>query len=139
MASPDDFARRLFRIGRGIKENADRLVRETSLAVLTEVVVSTPVDRGRARGNWQVGLGEAPDPSPEEQEATKDTSGQRTIAEGSTRIARRSSGQDVFLSNNVPYIGPLNDGSSAQAPAGFIEQAVQAGIDVVKRARLVDR
>lgn len=138
MASPNEFARRIRRLGRTIESNTDRLFRETSLAVLTEVVVSTPVDTGRARGNWNVGLGAAPDPTPEQQEATADTSGQPTIARGSVQISQRRSGQAVFLSNNVPYIEPLNAGSSAQAPAGFVENAVQAGVDVVRRARLLE-
>ena len=32
---------------------------------------------------------------------------------------------DLYIANNVGHIGKLNDGSSQQAPAGFVESAVQ--------------
>jgi len=31
---------------------------------------------------------------------------------------------NCFVSNNVPYIQPLNNGSSKQQPAGFVERAI---------------
>jgi formaldehyde-activating enzyme involved in methanogenesis len=32
------------------------------------------------------------------------------------------------VSNNVPYINRLNEGHSAQAPAGFVQQAVAKAV-----------
>lgn len=137
MASPAQFERRMRRLGARVEQGASRVVRETALAILAEVVIATPVDTGRARGNWNVGLGVAPDPSPEEQQATLDPSGQVALQRGAAVIAARRD-EAIFLSNNVPYIEQLNAGSSAQAPALFVEKSVQAGIEVVRRARLVE-
>jgi len=136
MATPDRAARNLRRLGDRIVDRADELTRRVALAVLSEVVVSTPVDTGRARGNWLVGLGGPDEPGLDEQRANADRSGQRAIRRGSERIRDRRPGQQIFVSNNVPYIGRLNDGSSAQAPAGFVPDAVAAGIEVARRATL---
>lgn len=95
-----------------------------ALTVDQTVVSSTPVDTGRARGNWQVSLGF---PVVEEQDLV-DKAGTVTIAAGAAVIRSRQSGQTIFISNNVPYIGRLNQGSSSQAPANFVEMAVMDGI-----------
>ena len=34
----------------------------------------------------------------------------------------------IYISNNVPYIQKLNDGHSKQAPAGFIQLAVDSAV-----------
>jgi hypothetical protein len=39
----------------------------------------------------------------------------------------------IWISNNVSYIGELNNGSSQQAAAHFVERAVQAGQQHLKR------
>ncbi len=39
-------------------------------------------------------------------------------------LAGKYRGGRLFLSNNVPYISRLNDGSSGQAPAGFVQAAI---------------
>jgi hypothetical protein len=43
----------------------------------------------------------------------------------------------VYISNNLPYIDRLNKGHSKQAPAGFIESAINAGLTAIRKARLV--
>jgi hypothetical protein len=40
----------------------------------------------------------------------------------------RLSRGNVYITNNVPYISLLNAGSSAQAPANFVQKAIAAGI-----------
>lgn len=138
MASPEEAARQLRELGKRIEINADKLIIETSLAVLSELVVGTPVDTGRARGNWLVGRGSPRRPLPETIASLIDPSGQQTIQTGASSIRQRRPGVVLYISNNVPYIGRLNDGSSAQAPSGFIEMAVQAGVAVARRARLLE-
>jgi hypothetical protein len=34
----------------------------------------------------------------------------------------------LFVTNNVPYIVPLNNGSSKQAGAGFVERGIERAI-----------
>jgi hypothetical protein len=130
MADLRQFAGRIRVIGRRIEENADAMVRKVALAVDSAVVIATPVDTGRARSNWQVNLG---GPASGTRDAL-DQSGQAAIAEGQTRIAQYRGGSAIHITNNLPYIGRLNDGWSAQAPSGFVEKAVLVGVAAAQGA-----
>lgn len=112
-------------------------------AALKGVVLKTPVDTGRARGNWQVGINSAPDSS----KLTKDKDGGGVIGAGGAIIVGADAFVRIFLTNNVEYIevldrglfdppspGPSKDkregrtgellvqgGFSTQAPAGMVD------------------
>ena len=89
----------------GIERHRD-LVRATALRALRGVVMSTRVDTGRARGNWQMTEGA---PAQGYDEERKDPSGGPTIGVGSI-VAAAANGKDViWLHNGVPYIGILED------------------------------
>ena len=96
-------------------------VRKTGLQVLSGVIIGTPVDTGEARGAWQVTLsGKAERDTPEGRRAGQ------ALSEGSTKI-QGVTGKNiptVTISNSKPYIEELNDGSSLQAPAKFIEMVI---------------
>jgi hypothetical protein len=38
----------------------------------------------------------------------------------------------IHLNNNLPYIIPLNQGWSTQAPAGFIDMAILDGLAAIR-------
>lgn len=40
-----------------------------------------------------------------------------------------SPGPQTHIRNDVPYVGRLNDGGSAQAPAGFVERALSEALE----------
>lgn len=120
MARPDQFARRLKKLGRLVEVNGAKAVRETAVAVSQTVILATPVDTGRARSNWLVGLGAARDDQVEPVQATA------AIARNSSSIAGFRDGR-LHITNNLPYINRLNEGHSAQAPAGFVETAITIG------------
>jgi hypothetical protein len=115
-----------------------------ALAADQAVVLATPVDKGRARSNWLVEL-DAPARTtiePYVPGENGNTSGPNTaaaLAQGQATIAGyngdRNSG--IAISNNLPYIGRLNAGSSRQAPAGFVEKAVQAAVRQIGTVRLL--
>ena len=104
--------------------NVEKRVRKAALAADQVAVLATPVDTGRARANWRVGVGTNPagfDPD------ASDPSGASAIAQGATAIGGWKSGNgSIYISNNVPYIIPLDEGSSAQAPSGMSAAAIQA-------------
>jgi len=83
---------------------------------LRRVVQKTPVDTGRARGNWQVGIGSAPEDPIER----ADRGGQQAIASGTAEIAGARPFAPIIIASNLPYIHKLEDGSSQQAPAGMV-------------------
>ena len=116
-----------------IEANVNKTVKQTAIAVDQTVVLATPVDTGRARANWQASIG-----APETDKLDiEDPSGQETIDKNNDVINSRERGQDIYLSNNLDYIGPLNEGHSAQAPAGFVEEAIQVGVAAVRKARVL--
>ena len=93
-----------------------QFVRKLALQVLRGVVLKTPVDTGRARGNWQVTIG-AP---AESQLDTTDKAGGSTISKGLAELAQYHPFLSIWVSNNLPYIERLEDGYSSQAPGGMV-------------------
>lgn len=76
----------------------------------------TPVDTGHARANWVPSL---VDPFRDEVE------GESAHESGVAAVIGYKLGDGpAWVSNNVPYILRLNDGWSAQQPAGFVERAI---------------
>lgn len=138
MASPEEFNRRMGRLGAEVARGADRIVREVAVAAAQTVIVATPVDTGRARSNWLASVVGARrdtiDPLAEGQAATGPSISAARAVIGSYN---GDTHREVTLSNNLAYIGRLNDGYSAQAPAGFVRLAVQAAVDAVQGARLL--
>lgn len=122
-----------------IIRRSTEVTRKTAAVVLRDVVMGTPVGNptlwrrqppppgyvgGRARGNWFASLGSA---STATREVTGMGAGESALSEGESVLAGSSPGQDIHLTNNLPYIKPLNEGSSHQAPAGFVEVAIENG------------
>jgi hypothetical protein len=103
-----------------------RQVAGLMLNITAYLIEDTPVDTGWARSNWVPSIGEA----------FADLDGSRKSVSG----AAQQGGMldvaayddlavgDLFITNNVPYILSLNAGHSQQAPAGFVEAAIERGI-----------
>jgi len=144
MATSDlhQFDARMKALGRTIAANSDKLVRKCALAIDGAVILATPVDTGRARSNWQVSLNE-PNSATREPYApglagsTGGANAQAAIAQGQAVIPQYTyerAQAGVFITNNLPYIGRLNNGHSAQAPAGFVEKGIMVGVQAVRNA-----
>lgn len=102
----------------GIDKLGNEMLAETSLEVLRQVSQLTPVDSGRARSNWFMGVNAA------ERKITEDTKGANVAEAAQVKLTIKGA-DTVFVSNNLPYIERLNDGYSKQAPANFVESAAQ--------------
>jgi hypothetical protein len=136
------FGRRIRQLGLEVETNAHKVVKRTALAVDQTVVIATPVDTGRARANWQVQVGAAPSRVidayvPGTGASTGAQNAQAAIEQGKIAISAAAPGLAIHITNNLPYIGKLNEGHSAQAPAGFVEEAVQNGIQTIRAAKLI--
>lgn len=140
MASMGDLGRDLKREAEDLKKRARNLLRRCAAGVLRNVVMGTPVGNkdiwlepkkapvgyvgGRARANWFVSLG-----TPSRAMADRiDASGGVSIGLGEAVIKTARHNSVIYIVNNLPYIIPLNNGHSHQAPSGFIETAVQSGM-----------
>lgn len=94
------------------------IFRKIALDLDTRVVLATPVDTGRARGNWFPSINS---PSNALDENAKDKSGSAAIGALSGVVAGAKLGDTIWMTNNLPYILPLENGHSKQAPQGMVD------------------
>jgi len=119
----DETDRAIEEAKRLIKVKTLEVMKKIAIRVMQTIILATPVDTGRARGNWLVSLGSL---SKEVRKDAKDTTGGATIGENTSKISSSVKAEDdIHISNNLDYIIPLNEGHSAQAPAGYVEKALQ--------------
>ncbi|QZI68673.1 HK97 gp10 family phage protein [Pseudomonas protegens] len=98
-----------------VEDNIKTRVRVIAMAMLGEIVLRSPVDTGRFRGNNIVSIG-----SPVYAEsAAFDKNGGGTLASGLSSLNGLEPFTQVFIQNNLPYAQRLEDGHSKQAPAGI--------------------
>ena len=98
-----------------VEEQLSQRVRVIAMALLNEIVIRSPVDTGRFRGNNIVSVGAPVYTST----VNVDPAGAETIQAGVRAITGLEPYTQVFIQNNLPYAGPLEDGHSKQAPAGI--------------------
>lgn len=109
---------------------AEAVIIDLTLEITANLQEDTPVDIGWARANWVPNIG-----GPANITQVADPAGGDVAAVSAQSAAGQTamfgyaiSDGPVFVSNNVPYIGRLNDGWSAQAPAGFIQMSIARGL-----------
>lgn len=105
---------------RATTDQSSKVTRAIGLRVLTGVVLRTPVDTGRARANWQADVGSGKNGEVD----AEDKGGAGTIAAGAGVIGKQKGFEPLALTNNLPYIGDLEDGSSKQAPSGMVAETL---------------
>lgn len=115
-----------------LEQGVGRLIQRLSLDVNANLIEDTPVDTGWARANWLMSFGV---PTVRDLSQVNPTTGLIQSARGEqqsgqARIATQYniSRGPIFIVNNVNYINLLNFGSSAQAPAMFVERAIERAI-----------
>ena len=124
-----------------LMKNVSVLTRNTARAILNRLATSTPVDEGTAVSNWQVSLSgpqfsRLPAYFPGNAGSTKGENARAMLQAARAVIPGfyAGKGETIYIGNPIPYIGKLNEGSSAQAPAGFVEAAILAGAEHVRSA-----
>ena len=113
------------------RRSLQKEVSALALEITERLIETTPVDTGWARASWIPSIG---DPFVQPSGSSDSfTTGKQEL--GMAEVATQYNLLDgpIFITNNVPYIERLNEGSSPQAPAGFIEEAIKQAIDSVER------
>ena len=110
------FAAALDKFEDSIEEQADLIRSKISFEALASVIQMTPVDTGRARGNWQTSVNVAIDTEID----VKDKRGSSAQVKGQEVISAAPTYGIVWISNALPYINELEFGSSKQAPEGMV-------------------
>lgn len=101
-----------------------------TLEIVRALVNSTPVDTSAALSNWRVGTsagGAVPPYYSGLAGSTQGASAAAAIAAADAAIAAAKGANKLVIFNSIGYIRFLNEGSSAQAPAGFIEAGILRG------------
>ena len=110
----------------------DRFARQVTVAITGNLINRTPVDTGLARTNWLPSFTTPrSDIVPIKSNAAARSAAASVLNRPSTRTRRGD--VRIFIANNVRYIGSLNRGFSRQAPAGFVEIAINEGIAFADR------
>jgi hypothetical protein len=95
------------------KAKTDRAIKKAIIKTWGKIIKLTPVDTGRARGNWFVGT------------ELSDKTGGEDKNKGASYVAKNIPkqiiGTTLYLFNNLDYIIPLEFGhSKKQAPKGMV-------------------
>ena len=113
---------------------AEKHIKIIVLDAVANLVEDTPRKTGWARANWIPGIGVSPkvDGTPPAEEASAggvaSRSQQREQGIATVAATYTLDKGKVYITNSVPYITKLNEGSSKQAPAGFVQSSILRAI-----------
>jgi hypothetical protein len=110
----------------------DVIVRKVVIDMSVALTRMSPVDTGRFRGNWMLGVG-SPDASTIE---AVDPDGSTTVARITEAAGSVQAGGVVYITNSLPYARRLEYGWSKQAPSppGIVRVTVQRYSDYIAAA-----
>jgi hypothetical protein len=124
------FADQVKAFERDAMRKQDLAVRKISLEIFSRVILKSPVDTGRFRGNWQVAIGSIPSGTLD----LDDKTGTATVSKADLKLMGAKAGDTIYLANNLPYAMHLEDGhSKTQAPQGMVALTVQEFAAIVKK------
>lgn len=94
-------------------------VQKIALTLLNKVMMKSPVDTGRFRANWMVGIGASDESVVEVEESdAHGTVSPSAMSRGQQKLATLAFGIPVHVSNNLPYAGILENGGYPLKPKG---------------------
>jgi len=134
-------ATRMRNLTGSLANEASRCAVETAIAIQKDLTLVTPVDTSTALSNWDITI-ESPANNFHEpyfigkKGSTKLRSASKAQQTGIEVLANKKAGQTIFITNNAPYIRKLNNGSSSQEPAGFVQRSVIIGKKVARKFKV---
>lgn len=141
MGDLNDFSSFMLNVAKNVPNEVDKVVQATGKAVLKSVTDSTPIDTGAAVSNWQAsqdgGTGVIDPLSPGVKGSTAQENRDAAYSQGVAQIDEYHTTDGVgtlHVANAVTYIEDLNNGTSRQAPAGFVDTAVLEGVAAAQKA-----
>jgi hypothetical protein len=138
VSSKRELQRQIKAVMASLTAHVGEAVRRIAVEVTAELTAATPVDTGWARANWIPYLGvntEKSDPVGGSARSVGSAAGAqaRGVVTIVTAPAKDLANKGAVVINAVPYIGILNDGHSQQAPAGFVQVAIDKALGNVRR------
>lgn len=141
MATLLTLATKMNRLARDVEKLGNEAAKQVALEVITDLAYNTPVDTGEHVSSWEIGIGSPPtahrEPyAPGSGGDTAAANASRAVGAAKRVLRGKSRGQSIFISNAAPAIVQLNNGSSAKAPAGFVERALLKAKLAARRVRI---
>jgi hypothetical protein len=98
---------------RSVSNIIDQIVTE----LYNRIVLTTPIDTGRARANWTHSL-----------DTVDTTTSESTSYKTISSIGKVPEGKDVvvYIANHLEYVYSLEHGHSGQAPQGMVLTSIEA-------------
>ena len=101
-------------LAKSIKQDADTIQRKIALEIFARLIATTPRDTSRAVSGWSIDTRHGSYVPP------------KGLSSYQPQTPSVPSGPMTVIYNNVGYIMLLNEGHSKQAPAMFVETAVDS-------------
>ncbi len=127
------FERQIKKFAKHMRINANVFVRKIAFDVFAGVTKRTPVDTGWARSNWQIAIG---NPSTNILEKPPENSNGEAYAKSVNAKQLRNLTPSsieafpvIWITNNLPYIIPLEYGHSKQMDKGYMVQRTLSHIN----------
>jgi len=118
MATSAGFSRTLKRfMNKDVIEHTEKQYKRIADDLGRSIIRGTPVASGRAKNNWYFTKTR---PSGGYNPAAKGVRGSASFSRLRGAVGTLTLKQGFYISNNTPYIGKLERGSSKQAPVGFL-------------------
>lgn len=122
-----DLSKDMKKLLKELKRETFEKTKGAALASAKALILATPVDTSNALSNWRVSAGfpktkEIPPFVRGKKGSTWLASTAAAIRESIKSLEKAKVGQQIYITNNVEYIEYLNEGSSDQAPPGWIQE-----------------
>lgn len=115
-----DFGKAMALWAEKTNQGVDEAIRRAVVDVSSRIIKRTPVDTGRARGNWIPSIG-----APVLNSVSEKGLPESTVISNVIKQSNSATGNVFYLTNNLPYIGRLEyQGWSKQAPRGMVRVTV---------------
>jgi len=128
-----EFKADLAKLSKALDHDYVALRKRVAWEIYNEFTLRNPVDTGYSRANWKIGIGEI-----DESVSTPPARGGGAVMPSPPPdlglISQINAENTVYITNSVDYIQYLNEGTSKQAPSGWIQisiAAVEARVDFV--------
>lgn len=123
--SLDRFDTDLVKFSNTLGVSLEEVVKKVSFELFRKIISKTPVDTGRARVSWNINARQpdlAFEPPVKRKKGKSQARAQALNKIGGFSLPTPYS--LVYITNNLPYIETLEDGSSSQSPRGMVRLSV---------------
>ena len=138
MAGKKRFALNIRKFAEIVKLRHDEVIRKLAFDILREAIEASPVDTGRFKESWRIGILQ-PDLETAPDRETFEDGAAKALSKALSVLATYSGERAIWVSNNVPYAVPLELGYSKQAPDGVLGPVVARSramlFDTIKAAK----